>query len=341
MTTLTQDLTALELPQVDGFAFRGFQGPSDFPHMIAIIDAAKVVDGHERSETAETLARDYAHLVNSDPARDMLFAERDGQVVAYNRCWWDQEENGPRIYSHVGFSRPEVRGRGLGRAAFRWLEARQRQIAADHPATGERFLQTYATTTETARLALLESEGYTAVRYGFDMVRPLGPGSEPVVVAPMPEGLEVRPVLPEHYRAIFDADAEAFRDHWGYVPPTETNYQGWLAGEMFQPHRWQIAWDVARNEVAGMVQNFVHENENKEYNRRRGYTEGISVRRPYRRLGLARALLTRSLKLYQEQGFTEGALGVDAQNPNGALRLYESVGFTVVRQSMVYRKPLA
>jgi mycothiol synthase len=337
MDTLSRLPAFADLPSLDGFRLRAFQGPEDFEHMAAILAAARVVDGVERAETAASLANDYAHLVNSDPQRDMLFAELDGQVVAYNRCWWEQEENGPRLYGHIGVSTPASRGRGLGRTALRWLEGRLRAIAAEHPTGTERFFQTFVVATETARIALLASAGYHPARYGYDMVRPL---DQPVAVTPLPAGLEVRPAQPEHYRAIWEADAEAFRDHWGYVPPTETNYQGWLAGNYFQPYRWQIAWDTANNQVAGMVQNFVNEQENREYNRRRGYTEGISVRRPYRRLGLARALLTRSLRIFQDQGYTEAALGVDAQNPNGALRLYESVGFRVERQAFVYRKPL-
>ncbi len=38
---------------------------------------------------------------------------------------------------------------------------------------------------------------------------------------------------------------------------------------------------------------------------------------------------------------TEGALGVDAANPSGALRLYESVGFRKVSSSTHWQKPLA
>jgi ribosomal protein S18 acetylase RimI-like enzyme len=87
-----------------------------------------------------------------------------------------------------------------------------------------------------------------------------------------------------------------------------------------------------------MVLNFINSAENQEYRRLRGYTEGISVRRPWRRRGLARALLTRSLLMFQEMGFEEAALGVDGQNPNGALQLYESVGFQVRRRELVYRK---
>jgi len=33
-------------------------------------------------------------------------------------------------------------------------------------------------------------------------------------------------------------------------------------------------------------------------------------------------------------------LGVDAENANGAVGVYESVGFEVVRTERVYRKPL-
>ena len=38
---------------------------------------------------------------------------------------------------------------------------------------------------------------------------------------------------------------------------------------------------------------------------------------------------------------TEAALGVDVDNPNGALRLYQSMGFRMVKQYTTYRKPLA
>jgi ribosomal protein S18 acetylase RimI-like enzyme len=337
METLVSPVELDNPPQVAGFTFRSFRGPDDFPRMTAVLDAARPVDGFEWVDTPETLAAFFAHLDNCDPYRDMLFVERGGGVVAYNRCWWEQEENGPRIYAHRGVADPAWRGRGLGRAAVHWLEARLRAIAAEHDFAGERLFQAAAGDQEPGRMALLESEGYRPVRYGFNMVRPL---TEPVEVTPLPPGLEVRPVEPEHYRAIWDADVEAFRDHWGYVPPTESGYDGWLASPLFQPERWQIAWDTTRGEVAGMVQNFVMEAENKVYQRRRGYTEGISVRRPYRRQGLARALLTRSLQNYQAQGFTEAALGVDAENPNGALGLYESVGFKVVRKLTIYRKAM-
>ena len=90
-----------------------------------------------------------------------------------------------------------------------------------------------------------------------------------------------------------------------------------------------------------MVLNFIDERENEEYKRKRGWTEDIAVLRPYRRQGLAKALIARSLKLHKSLGMTEAALGVDVDNPNGALRLYQGMGFRMVKEHTTYRKPLA
>ena len=117
------------------------------------------------------------------------------------------------------------------------------------------------------------------------------------------------------------------------------DYQRFLNEVPFQPHLWQVAWDG--DQVAGMVRNFIDDEQNAKYNRKRGYTESISVRRPWRKRGLARALIARSFNMHRDLGMTEAALGVDTQNPNGARQLYESMGFQTVWSSSSYRKPLA
>jgi mycothiol synthase len=37
---------------------------------------------------------------------------------------------------------------------------------------------------------------------------------------------------------------------------------------------------------------------------------------------------------------TESALGVDTENPSGALRVYQQMGFRPVKRYSTYRKPL-
>jgi len=335
MLALTQKTRTIQLPEspkIPGLRFRGFRGDEDYPKMLAVIEGSKDADGIERSDTLDDLVNNYQHLTDCDPYTDMLFAEVNGEVVAYNRAFWYQEENGPRVYTVFGFLLPEWRRMGIGTAMLRWGEDRLHQISSEHP-KGERFFQSWVSETEKGTITLLESQGYRPVRYGFEMLRDL---SEPTPEVPMPEGLEVRSVEPEHMRAIWDANGEAFRDHWGYAPPKEEDYQHWLNNPLLAPDLFKVAWEG--DEVAGMVLNFVNENENEEYERRRGYTEDICVRRPWRKRGLARSLIVQSMQMFKDMGMTETALGVDAENTSGALNLYKSCVYKVVKQSMTYRK---
>lgn len=326
---------------IPGLSFRGFDGEGDYANMLEIINASKALDNIERSDTLEDIKLNYEHLHNSDPYKDMLFAEVNDQVIAYSRVEWNISSDGEWLGFHLCFLHRDWRRKGIGRIMLRYNEDRLQHIAEDLLETGEILASTpcyyevFTSDSEVGKEALMLSEGYQAVRYAFSMKRSL---LESVEVTPMPDGLEIRPSLPKHYRQIWDASQEAFRDHWGHVPEPEEDYQRWLKEPIFNPKIWKVAWDG--DQVAGMVLNFVDEKENREYSRKRGYTEGISVRRPWRKRGLARALLTRSLKMFKDMGMTEAALGVDTQNLSGALRLYESVGFRPYKRHTTYRKPL-
>jgi mycothiol synthase len=336
---MTHDLIEIEgAPIIPGLCFRHFRGPSDYPKMVVAIEASADADKVERVTTIEDIANNYAHLTNSDPYQDMIFAEIDGNVIGYSRGWWYEEDNGPRLYGFVGFLVPAWRRKGIGREMLHWVENRLRVNASGHPVEQPKFFQAFVTQHEVGVAKMLEKEGYTPVRYAWEMLRS---SLENIPDFHLPEGVEVRPVSPEQYRAIWDTSNEAFRDHWGFGQPTEQDYQNWLEDKtIFQPNLWQIAWDIETNQIAGQVRTFIDHAQNEKYNRKRGFTEFISVRRPWRRRGLARALIALSLKKQKEEGMTESALGVDSQNLSGATRVYEDCGFRVVKQHTTYRKPL-
>jgi ribosomal protein S18 acetylase RimI-like enzyme len=324
-----------DAPDIAGLAFRGFRGEVDFAAMLAVIAASKEADDIERTESIERIAHNYRHLQNCDPYRDMLFAEVDGKVVGYSRVWWAQTSDGKRLYTSFVFLMPEWRHKGIRRCMLRQNERRLREIAAGHPHDWERWFSAWASEGEEHWESLLIDAGYRAVRHGFEMVRP---DLEEIPELPLPEGLDVRPATKDHYRAIFDAAKDAFHDSWEYSDDwwTDEEFESWQEEPEFQPELWQVAW--ANGQVAGMVLNFVRHDENEEYKRKRGYTETICVRRPWRRRGLARALIARSFEMLKGQGMTEAALGVDTENPNGALRLYEGMGFRPVKRDSLYRK---
>ncbi|OGN74355.1 MAG: hypothetical protein A2X25_05545 [Chloroflexi bacterium GWB2_49_20] len=324
-----------DAPLIPGLIYRSYRGESDLPLMLKVINGSKSQDGVERSTTLQDITNTYNHLERCDPSRDMLMAEIDNQLVAYTRLTWNRQDDGLTFYLTFGFLLPEWRRRGIGSAMLNWTENRLRQLASEHDNTGPRFFQAGAADTEKGTIALLEKAGYQPARYEFNMQRPI---NDPLPATPMPAGLEVRPVKDEHIRPIWDAMQEAFKDHWGYVPESDENFREWQGQKIFQPHLWKVAW--AGDQVAGMVLNFIDQPENDEYKRLRGYTEGISVRRPWRKLGLARALIVQSIQMFKDMGMTETALGVDSQNLSGALRLYQGVGYRQTKQFTIYRKPL-
>lgn len=329
------DIVLPAMSDIPGLSYRGFRGQRDYPSILSVITSSKKTDGIERSLTLDEIEHVYTHLVNSDPFEDMVFAEVDGEVVGYAQVRWRQVLNGPRIFLLSGFVHGQWRRKGIGRALLQWNESRALQIVDDLPDNRERFFVTDAADTELGAQALFHQEGYKPERYFFDMLRDL---SEPIAALPLPAGVELRPASEENFRAIWDADQEAFKDHWGHSPGTEEDYQSFVSHKTTIPSRWKVAW--AGDLVAGMVLNFVDEDENAEFNRKRGYTENICVRGPWRRRGLASALLSQSLQMFQDQGYAEAALEVDAQNRSGALGLYESVGFRVVKEFITYRKPM-
>jgi mycothiol synthase len=323
-----------DAPPIPGLTFRRFGGEPDYREMVAVFEASKEVDRFDWVITADDVRREFDHLHNCDPYQDMLVAEIEGEMIAYSRVWWE-ESDGDRVYTFIGLLVPAWRRKGIGRAMIRQAERRLREIANQHPGEICKYLQRGVVDAEVGLEVLLRNEGYEAARYGFSMVRPT---SQPLPEARMPEGLEVRPVRDEDVRKIMEASDEAFRDHWGYRPITENDVQHWMSDRAFDPSLWVVAWDG--DQVAGGVLGYLDQAENDAHGRKRGYTECIWVRRPWRRRGLARALLVRSIAMFVEMGMEETALGVDTQNPHGALRLYESVGYQVERRHTTYRKPL-
>jgi ribosomal protein S18 acetylase RimI-like enzyme len=326
--------TASPLPS--GLVLRHLVAPDDLSAMNAIANAIRAAAGTPFYTTDEQFARFYADPPGSDPATDVAVAELDGRIIGYGRAAWHAELAGDRIYEILPFIDPAASGVAVFTAVVDALEARARLIAAAHP-PGEKWFETFGSDLAAERDAILDAAGYAPIRYFFAMVRP---SVDDLPDAPLPAGLEIREVLPEHLPIIWAAEHEAFRDHWGYAPPTDTDY-AFFATDPVQADTtlWRVAWDG--DEVAGMVRSFINADENERYGRLRGYTEHISVRRPWRRRGLARALIAASFPLLRARGMTEAALGVDTENTSGALRVYERCGFRPVSRQTTYRKPLA
>ena len=320
-----------------GLVLRPTLGVADVPEMLRVYTAGNEADGvDERSSEA--------HLVNwlthpskgFDPAEDVVVAQLDGEVVGYGWAFWVDTTDGARDYVTRGYIHPAWRRRGLGTAILERNEARLRAVSASHDTERPRRLGTFADERRPGAVALVTSHGYQPVRYFFNMLRPT---LDQIEVPQLPEGLELGLVTDRAgYRRLFDADAEAFMDHWGGFDASDEAFEEWLGWPDLDPSLFVIAWDG--DEIAGAVLNFIDENENELLNRKRGLLGSVFVRRPWRRRGLAAALVATSLVLLRERGMASAWLGVDADNPTGALGVYERAGFAVHSRASAYRKPM-
>jgi len=317
-----------EAPAIPGLVFRHFRGGADLPSIAAVINASLAADRNSERITAEGLANIYAHAVHWDPQQDTLLVEVDGTLIGYAITEWREEDDGacPHfIHLHLV---TEWRGCDLELAMQRHMERRARVAVAAGPDGAVHWFASMVPETWHAHAETLLALSYAPVCYYFEMQRPLG---DDLPKALLPTGLALRPPLPEHYRAIWEAGEECFRDQRDHVAPTEESYRAWVATPDLDPSLWLVAWDG--DQVAGAAINVVHEEA-------WGETDDLFVRRPWRNRGLGRALLVGSLHLFKARGVTTAGLGVDAENLSGALRLYESVGFRPYQRVASYRKPM-
>jgi mycothiol synthase len=336
----TTNPTAEAAPAADAvprLVLRPYAGEADLPELVRIQNADVASEGiRERVSLAE-LAAYYRHPSDAfDATRDVLVAEVDGSPVGFVQVEWVDTTDGLREYRSGGHVDPAWRRRGIGtrllRGAWRLIAER----AAEHPTELPQLVGMWADDKQAGRLALAGAHGYEPARWFFVMERSV---AEPLPdVPPLPDGLQLRAARSEDAAAIWATDHEAFRDHWGGHDDSEANFRRWFESPEFQPENFLVAWDG--DEIAGAVLNVIYHEENAELGIRRGWLDSVYTRRPWRGRGLARALIMRSLRLLAARGMDTAALGVDADNPSGALRLYESCGFTVSERATAYRRPL-
>ncbi|NKQ35218.1 MAG: GNAT family N-acetyltransferase [Chloroflexi bacterium] len=228
------------------------------------------------------------------------------------------------------------RRQGLGHFLMAWAEAWARQQTAEFTDGLPRRLEAGCRGHQADRIKLFEEVGFRPTRYFFQMERDL---AKPIPEKPLASGLALANWTPELDEAVRAAFNDSFRDHWGFFLVDETLWPVFTGKPDFRGDLSQLALD-GDGRVIGFCLCSVSEERNAQTGKREGVMDEIGVIRGWRKRGIASALIVAAMRAFREAGLEYAKLGVDTENPTGALRLYENLGFYSVRRSIAFHKEL-
>lgn len=251
----------------------------------------------------------------------MIFAP-EGTPVAYSDIY---DAGGLVRLNNNSCVHPRWKNRGIEDWILENAEAWARTRVTDR----EIIIRHVVNADNPAKVERMRNWGYCPVRIAWIMQIVLDhPQPEPVV----PDGIVIRSFERGHdEHAVWACIQESFRDLWQHQ---DVPYQEWasfvLQHAAFAPELSYIAVDG--NEVAGATITL-----NDDLG---AWVQQVGVRRHWRNRGIGLALLRKVFDELYGLGVPHAGLEVDAENPSGALRLYERAGMRVKEHFTEFRKEL-
>ncbi|HEX2247353.1 MAG TPA: GNAT family N-acetyltransferase [Arthrobacter sp.] len=307
--------------------------PADIDNWHALIRRMAEVDKPVWAETRADLEETFESAANDPAETTLMGTDADGTARAVGKV--RANAGSATAYTWGGVD-PRWRRRGIGRAVYRWQEECQRRRFLDAGITGG-VLRTYTEERDPAHNALMNAVGAKVVRYFTEMTRSL---ADPIPDLPLPDGYVFATLKPEASEAVRLAHNEAFADHWGSEPKDEQKWKFLVSHPQLKPEWSMSILETATGEtVAYQLASF-----DPDYRLQTGHDEGftdlLGVRRAWRGRQFAPALLAEAMRRFKAGGMANAGLGVDTENPSGALGLYSRMGYLPTKRDLAYDKQL-
>ena len=329
----------LTLPKLTGFPDLTWRAArlEDAAAIRQLSKAAVAIDELEAPQPVEEIEQVFA-LLGDEAATDSLLAlDADGNVAAMAFVFMLPPNEDERLIRLGGSVHVKHRGRGIGTYLMTWMEARARQkVAGTDDGLITRALIN-CREQHTDRITLFEQQGFRATRYFYKMKRDL---MQPIPEKTLLPELTLTTWTPDLDMETREAFNKSFRDHFGFAPFEPEMWQQLVSGG---PHfRGDLTY-LAQNEdgqVVGFLVSEIDESRNVGRDKSEAIMGQIGVIRGWRKQGIASALIAEAMRAYRVAGIDYAVLGVDTENPSGALRLYENLGFEAVQRSIAFEKEL-
>jgi len=323
------------IPGLGDLRARRFEGRSDYEAMSRISQRSWLADGFEWIKSAKEIEASFVEIRSWNPEENLVFIEAGDEVIGYGEFHSEQADAVNTSFLTNVHILPEWRGKGIREVVLRHIEGQLLEHARKSNLKG--FFETWANEAPNEWRDVLLRDGFEPHFYVLEMSHS---SLDQVPEHPLPAGIEVRQVPPEKYRDVWEGMRTSFRNEPWFSEELfdEDHFKAWMAKPNFEPGLWQTAWDGDR--IVGNVQNFINTEENQLFGKRVGHTEEIWVAQDWQRKGVAKAIISRSLRHLAKLGMTEASLDMNAHNISGALQLYTSLGYKPVHQFVWLRKPL-
>jgi GNAT superfamily N-acetyltransferase len=304
--------------------------PDDLNEIVALMNAVTTITGGKPDFTSEAEGRYWTSGDVNLETDTWLIHASDGRLIGFAQFI---EETPPTPCDVDSWVHPASQEPRIGEALLQWIDQRAAQALMRAPEHVPVMLDhIYVYTGDRAAQQRLEAAGYRSERVFRRMTIDL---KTPPPELKLPDGITIRSFRRGvEERAVYEAWEEAQADEWGHesIP-----YDKWLyyfidAEPNFDPEAWFLAvesetivgyalcrWDRAGEPDSSTVRY-------------------LAVRRPWRKRGIALALLHAAFGAMYRRGKRGAGLGVDATSFTGADRLYERAGMHMACETLRYRK---
>lgn len=318
-----------------GFSARPVVPDRDVDQILELCRAAAMAE-YGSPDIDERMIRGAFQLPGLDLARDTLLVLDESGHAAGTADYYDGDTQhiAPYFFFRV---QPDHAAGDVTDALLRWGAERAADNVHLAPEGARVALHADTAAVNSDIVAALERNGWHRDRVDWTMEIDLGEAT-PLPAPEWPQGISVRTAadgmdLEREARLLHATEREAFSDHYGYTPaPFE---EWWHFRTQFnapEPELWMMAMDG--DEVAGMAICASQRAGQPDL----GWISSLGVRRPWRRRGLALAILRHAFHTLAARGKPRVGLGVDSQSLTGATRLYEKAGMRVVREFYEYER---
>jgi mycothiol synthase len=299
----------------------------DLHAVVALVNACSIAEGGRPDETPQNLLSDWNTPGFVLATNAWAATAPDGTIIGYEQVEVGEEDAPGEL---DGYVHPDFTGQGIGTHLLRLAEDRARaEFVCKAHRLQPRLHGNIAAANRGAR-QLFSDAGFHVVRHFWRMEIEL---HAPPTAASVLEGIRIRAFMPgQDERATHATIEEAFEDHWEHAPIA---FDEWSRRQIerddFDPAFWFLA--TAEDEVVGTALCYARGTD-------MGWVRNLGVRRGWRGHGLGLALLQHAFGAFYAHGRNTIGLGVDAQSPTGATRLYQRAGMRVTEEYETYEKPL-